>query len=209
MGVETKLIKDFDSRKEFNAYKKQMESFLERDADFTVQNVHGAKVDYSKIMDAEKVVRRINRQKQKQWETIKDLPITNRGYQTGMTVEDRANPVYGMGDVKYALFNPIDFDPNKYEDSRALERRLNQIKKTYDKPNWLNNVNEMFRDNYILAMENNLGQPSKELQDHVKNMPIAEFIQRFYTENNAHIDFIYDLTTIHARVDELKRVWGL
>src|SRR6185312_16315855 len=137
----------------------------------------------------------------------KDLPFRHRGYDTHMTVEDRADPKFGMGDIRYATHKPIEFDVNRYDTEQAVKRRIDKIKQTYDKPNWLGQVNELYRENYIAAMENQLGFHSKELQDHIKGMSIDDFIVHYYTENNAHIDFVYDLMEIKTRVQELERVW--
>lgn len=208
VGVDTVKPTEFESRRDIDRYLKKMSKFLEKKANFTVQNNQGAEIRYSEVQEIEKVIRRVNKQKKQQWDKVKDLPYQHRGVNTGLTVADQANPTVGMGDPKFADFKPLKFNPNRFRSAKEFRDYARDKEKLYGK-DWLEKQNELYRNNYIKSMENNLGSPSKELQDHIKNMPLDDFIKQYYTENNAHINFVYDRLAVQARVNELERVWKL
>lgn len=206
VGVETAKVESFNSRRQAESYVKKMSKFLEKKADFKVSNEKGAELRYSDITEVEKTVRRVNRQKAKQWDAVKDLPYKHRGKDTGLTVAEQANPRVGMGDPKFADFKPVVFNPGRFRSQKELKDYKKNKEKLYSK-DWLENQNELYRSNYIKSMENNLGDMSKELQEHIKGMELADFIKQYYTENNAHINFVYDKLAVQARINELERVW--
>ena len=49
----------------------------------------------------------------------------------------------------------------------------------------------------------------RAVYEHIRRMGYDEFNRMFYTENNASISFLYDLTSQEGRIDELEKVWGL
>lgn len=204
--VDTVKYTEFNSRKEINRYLKEMTGFLDKRADFRVQNEKGAELQYSEVQQIERTISRVNRQKKEQWDRVKDLPYLHKGQPTGLTVGQQADPEVGIGDPKYNDFKPIKFNPGRFRTEKEFRDWANEKKDVYSK-DWLTRRNELYRDNYIKSMENNLGNASKELQEHIKNMPLQDFVDMYYTENNAHINFVYDKLAVKARVEELERIW--
>ena len=206
--VDTVKLKEFNSRKDINKYLKQMNKFLTKKADFKVENKHGANLQYSEVQEVEKTLQRVNKQKKEQWNRVKDLPYMHRGKDTGLTVGQQADPVLGMGDPKYSDFKPMKVNYGRFRTEKEFRQWAREKEDVYTN-DWLQRKNELYRDNYIKSMENNLGHASKLVQDHIKTMDLDEFITQFFTENTAHIGFVYDKLTIDVRVEELSKVWGL
>lgn len=206
--VQTTKPKEFSSRREVNKYLKEMNSFLEKKADFRVTNEKGANLQYSEVQEIERTINRVNKQKREQWDKVKDLDFTHKGQPTGLTVGQQADPTVGIGDPKYQDFKPVKFNIGRFRTEKEFRDWSKEKEKLYDR-DWLKRQNELYRDNYIKSMENNLGNASKGLQEHIKNMPLDEFIEKYYTENNAHINFVYDKLAVQSRVQELERVWGV
>lgn len=206
--VDTVKYKEFNSRREINSYLREMNQFLEKKADFRVTNEKGANLQYSEVQEIERTIKRVNKQKENQWNQVKDLPYKHRGVDTGLTVEQQANPTIGMGDPKFSDFKPVKFNVGRFRTEKEFREWVKEKEKLYDR-DWLKRQNELYRSNYIKSMENNLGHASKELQEHIRNMPLDEFIKQYYTENNAHINFVYDKLAVQSRVQELERVWGV
>lgn len=207
-GETTSKIKEFASRREINNYLTKMNKFLDKKADFRVTNEKGANMQYSEVQEVEKAYRRVNKQKKEQWDKVKDLPYKHRGKDTGLTVAEQANPKTGMGDPKYADLKPVEINYNRFKTEKEFRQFAKEKEQMYDK-DWLVRQNELYRDNYIKGMENAMGPASKKLQKHIKNMDLDKFISEYYTENNAHIDFLYDKFAIQTKVKELNKVWGL
>lgn len=206
--IDTVQYKDFSSRKEIERYQRQMEKFLDRRADFTVENQKGVELRYSEVQEVEKTIRRVNLQKKKQWEQVKDLPYKHRGMPTGLTVADQANPKTGMGDPKFGDLKELQFDPNRFRSKKEFDEFRKNKGRVYSK-GWMERMNTLYRDNYVKALENNLGPMSQALRDKISQMSPDEFAKMYYTENNANIDFIYEPLAMKARVAELERVWGV
>lgn len=206
VDIETKKANEFTSRREVEKYLKQMKRFLDRNADFRVANVKGATLQYSEIRDIEKTIARVNRQKKAMWDRVKDLPYLHNRKPTGLTVAQQADPEIGIGDPKYQDFKPIKFNVGRFRSEQEF-RKWAQAKKKLYTSDFLQRQHELYRDNYIKSLENNLGNASKHLQEVIRNMSLDEFITKYYTENNAHIDFVYDHLSINTRINELEKIW--
>lgn len=208
-GVDTTQYKKFSSRKEINRYLKEMEGFLDRKADFKVQNKKGVNLNYSDIKEIEKEVKRINKKKEQEFAKFKDLEFKHRGVPTGLTVEQQANPVIGMGDIKFAdISKKKTFNPHRFESQKELDRYKENLFDIY-KDDFTRKKNQLYKDNYIKAMQNEFGNESKHLQEHIEKMDLDEFIKTYYTENNADILFVYDEFSRQIRIRELESVWGV
>jgi hypothetical protein len=115
-----------------------------------------------------------------------------------------------MGDVRFADLEPVTpRDPNSFFSKKEWEKYQKQKMEVYGEGNYLKKLNDLYKENYIKAMQNALGNESKKLQDYIRKMPMDKFMREAFTENNAHINFVYDRLSIKARVQELERVWGL
>jgi hypothetical protein len=208
-NVATNKYKEFNSRKEINKYLTEMNAFLHNKKDFKVENVHGVEINYSEIKEVEKAVRKTNRQKEKLWDNIKDLPFKHRGVPTGLTLAQRKDPILGMGDVRFADLEPVKFNVHSVFTQRDWEKKKTKLLKLYGEGNYLQKLNELYKENYITAMQNALGDDSKKLQQHIKSMSLEDFMRETFSENNADINFVYDRLAIKTRVQELERIWGL
>jgi hypothetical protein len=207
--ISTNKYKEFNSRKEINKYLKEMNSFLHNKTDFKVENIHGVEINYSEIKEVEKALKKTNRQKEKLWDSIKDLPFKHRGVPTGLTLAQRKDPILGMGDVRFADLEPVKFNVHSVFSQREWEKKRDKLLKLYGDGKHLQRLNELYKENYITAMRNALGDESKKLQEHIKSMSLEDFMRETFSENNAEITFVYDRLAIQTRVKELERIWGL
>lgn len=209
VDVETEVYKEFNSRREIERYLKQMNKFLDRKADFKVQNEKGAELQYSDVQEIERTINKVNRQKKKQWDSIKDLPYLHKGQETGVTVGQQADPVVGIGDPKYAdVRNPITFNPNRFRSEQEFLEWKKNKEKVYAS-DWQARQGELLRGNYLKAMGEALGYNSFHIQDHIQAMQLDVFIKVYYSDNNAKIGFIYDFLEAQKKIIELERVWGV
>jgi hypothetical protein len=209
VDVSTQKFKEFNSKRQVTSYLKEMESFLHNEKTFTVENKNGVQMDYQVLKQVQKDVKRTNKQKAKAWDQVKDLEFKYRGNPTGLTVKEQASPKVGYGDTRFADLEPIKFDPQQFTTQKHWERRRDQLVEVYGgRANYLKDLNKLYRENYLKAMDDALGSDSKKLQKHIKKMKLNDFMVMAFTEKNAHINFIYDKLSQQARISELKNIWG-
>lgn len=210
IGIETKKISDIPSLKEFDRYFKEMNQFLERKANFKVQTSKGVELDYSDLHEYEKTIKRVNRAKEREWNRIKGEPFRHRGIDTGLTVEQVADPVFGIGDPRFSEYEKLRYNPDRWRSKQEFERDLAKRKDLY-KGDWLKRKNLIYKQHYLDSFERKIGLRSPKataLFQTIQEMDIDEFIKVFRTENNAHIDFIYDDLEIEGKIQELERIWN-
>lgn len=208
--IETAKYKEFQSRKQINEYLKEMEKFLDKKADFKVIGEKGVVYDYQEdVVKVEKAVNKVNKQKKKQWDSFKDMEYKHRGAGTGLTVEQQANPIIGMGDPRFKDWKPVTMPNwNNYESYGDFKRRRDKINERYD-DNWLARVNELYRKNYLSALHSQLGWDGRHIYEKLSNLPVEEFIKMYMTENMANIKFLYDRVQAQAKIQELSKIWGV
>jgi hypothetical protein len=212
VGVSTQKYKEFGSRKEINSYLKNMEKFLHNKVDFDVTNAHGVQDHYSEIKKLERGIKKTNRDKEKLWDKVKDLPYLHKGVPLGegITVGMMRDPVVGMGLSRFADLDPTNIQPFwQFENKRDWENYKNKKIELHGDGEFLNKLNELYKDNYIKGLQKELGVSSKKLQQHIRDMSMEDFMIRSFSENNAHLHFIYDEMEHAAILAELMDLWDV
>jgi hypothetical protein len=203
-GVDTTRYNDFSSRKQIEKYLRKMDTFLDRKAEFEVKNERGAKLSYSDVKEAKKEIKRINRQKERAFDQFKDLPYKHRGVPSGTTVGQQADPVLGMGNIRFSDLKKRIFNPQAFESAKQLKKYIESAK-NFD----IEKQYRLYKENYLKALHNEFGWEGRHLFNHISNMSLKDFMQEYYTENNADIQFVYDEFARQIRIKELERVWGV
>lgn len=200
IGAETVKFKDFSSRKEINSYIKKMSKFLDRKTDPSLTNLKGAELKRSVVKQAKKEIDRINQLKQAEREKYANEPFLDRGKQTGLTIAER-----GMfGDNRYTELKPLKFNPHRFRDNKELKQWLGLKKKIY-KGDFIKRKNELYRDNYMKALINVFGKSeTKALRREIMNMDLDAFTKKYYQENLADINFIYDFQEAMVKLNTIR-----
>ena len=207
-GFDTIRYTEFSSRREIEQYKKKMTKFLDRNANFGVMNKKGVMLEYSDVRELDKRIKKVNKEKAKKFDEIKNLPFTHKGKPTGLTVEQQANPTVGMGDSRYSDFRGLTFNPHRFESAGELKKRLARMDELYEQQDFMKKKDELLKDNYLRGMENaGLMDLGGHIADRIREMGNDVFIRMFYTENNASISFLYDKVSKKARIEELEKIW--
>ena len=212
-GVETVKYADFSSRREIEKYIKRMSGFLDKKANFGVMTENDVMMEYADVLDYEERIRKVNRNKATHWNKIKDLPFKHKGKPTGITVGQQADPIVGMGDARYSDFRDLNNRVHMFRSSEELKNRITRMDELYgDMDQFTRKKNHLLRSNYLAGMrDQGLDQldRGRAVYEHIRRMGYDEFNRMFYTENNASISFLYDLTSQEGRIDELEKVWDL
>jgi hypothetical protein len=184
--IQTKGITEFETRKEFNAYVKEMEAFTSRQNQYT-RNEKGATLPVQTLQNIEKEIARINKEKLKRKEMIEERAFTFAGEETGMKAGERLTFIK---ERRFESLIPLKFNPDRYRNISEMEKHLEQIRKSH-KGDFLKEKDTLYKKNYLQAIANVHGDES-QLYKIVKRMPLAKFIQFYYTETLAEMTYIYD-----------------
>lgn len=199
--IETKGITQFESRKEFNQYVKEMERFTSRQTQF-YKTDQGVTLPKGLLQNIEKEIKRINREKAKRKEIIEKSVVTFRGEATGTSIKEQLEQ---LSDTKFQALIPLKFNPNRYRNIKEMEEHLETIKEKHKK-GFLKRKDTLYKNNYLQAISNVFGDTS-ELYKVVQRMPLAKFIHFYYTETLAHLKYVYDETLRNEIHDELVTLY--
>lgn len=204
IGTETVKFKEFSSRREINSYIKKMSKFLDRKADPTLTNLKGAELKRSVVKQAKKEIDRINKLKMEERQKYENEPFLDRGKPTGLTIAERGL----FGDNRYSELKPLKFNPHRFRDNKELKEWLGLKKKIY-KGDFIARKNELYRQNYMTALTNVFGKSAtKELRREIENMELDEFTKKYYQENLADINFIYDFQEAMVKLNTIKDLFN-
>lgn len=206
VDIETRGITSFTSRKELNKYKREMERFTSRsNPEYQyVKNKHGQvfkKQDFKRI---EKEVKNVNKKIEQNYRKFEQLEFTDRRKATLFTVGTQRKQ---MEDARYRNFNPIHFNLDMFRSQKEMYDFAVKLKREY-KGDFIRRQNEEYRRRYIKGLDSEFGSRAKHIKQAIKQMDINKFIQTYYTENFADLEFIYDYALSQQRIRELERVWG-
>lgn len=200
IGADTVKFKEFQSRREIESYIKKMSKFLDRKSDPSLTNLKGAELKRSVVKQAKKEIDRINQLKQAERDKYGNEPFLDRGQPTGLTIAERGL----FGDNRYSELKPLKFNPHRFRDNKELKEWLGLKKKIY-KGDFIQRRNELYKDNYLTALINVFGKAeTKALRKEINNLPLDEFIKKYYQENLADINFIYDFQEAMVKLNTIK-----
>src|SRR5690625_4533085 len=208
-GIDTRGVDSFSSRKELNNYIEKMEGFTKRSANrFLVKNEEGAIFQKRDLDRIENEIRKVNREKRKEFNRIKNQTFKDRDKPTELTVEGQK---YKMGDARFKKLDQLTFNPNRYRSKKELQTHLRSLKETY-KGDFIARGNKAYKFNYLTALESVFGFMGKDyetLKQKIIETDPQELMDMKYTNTIGDIDFIYDKLEREAKLHEIRNIFGL
>lgn len=202
--IDIKNISSFKSRKEFNKYISELEKFTDRKNFRYVKNKYDVVLSRDEMKEIKQKIKTINKRKNKEYNKIKNKLFKSRGIDTLEKVKDRRL----MGDVRYDEFKEKKFNFENIRNKQELKGFLEQINKQV-KPNYYSKRQKQYKENYIIALNNVFGELAKNLIKKVRSMSIDEFMNLYYTEDIANVDFMYEFTDLLIKLSELEILFGI
>lgn len=204
IDIEKKDITDFSSRKEFNKYMQELENFTDRKNYRYVKNEHGLVVSRETYNELKSQVNKINKENKKRLKRYENKNFKSRGKDTEEKVKDRKL----MGDTRYNEFKPKKFNFNRFRNKQELEDYEESLKKRTNEKYWDKKAKQ-YKENYIKGLENVFGKMGKKLISRVKKMKTEDFLEMYYTEDIANIDFMYEFMDVIAKLHELETIFNV
>ena len=202
--IDIQDISFFQSRKEFNKYINELEKFTDRKNFRYVKNKYGVVISRDNMNDIKTNIKTINKRKRKEYRKIKNKTFKTRGQNTLEKINDRKL----MGDTRFDEFNEKTFNFDRFRSQKEIELYKEDVNKQ-SKKDYMKKLHNTYKSNYLIALDNVFGALAKNLIKKVKSMSIDEFMNLYYTEDIANIDYMYEFTDLLIKLKELENILGV
>lgn len=169
-------LQDFTARKDFNAFKENMQRFTNRgtkDYQF-VKNRYGVSASKGELARAKEATEKAQIRAKEEIERVRKNPLYRKGKQTQYTVDTNIMMV-GEGEAT-GIHVPVDFDFEKINTRKRLVDRLDSVEAKSD-DQYYDKRKEQMKDNYIQLLEEGLNSYADEVIEEIKEMSGEGFYQ--------------------------------
>ena len=206
LDIETKGIEDFSTRQELNKYVREMNRFLDRsnpEYRFT-RTETGVTLRQDTLGDIQKLIKKVNKTKDAQFEKYKHLPFLIDKKPTDISVKQYHEVVKNRN---FEQFRHLTFNPNRFRTEYEAQQYLEKLKKAF-KGNWWQRDAREYKENYLKGLERQFaGVPQlPQLIKKVQKTPIKKLLELQYTTDEGKIKFMYEPQEVKFL---FNKVWEL
>lgn len=195
--IRVKAPKTFTSRKELNAYKKNLRDFTNR----YNQRYQYVKTDEGAVTrdvynELKRKVKDVNHLRAQEYKRLKNIPVTVAGEPIpGYDVALRAEIRFRERGSLYEQFKPIKLNINTFSSPEQARRYLTRLE---EHKSIIPKLKQLYQDNYVLALERHFGERlSADLVEQIKKMPNGTFMQKVaLSDEFGEIKTIYGLNEL-------------
>lgn len=191
------------TRKEFNRELNSLKRFTKRGSETIVTaKESGLKTTKWEKNEVAIQVGIINRERTRKRKMLEKEEVTTRGQKTNLTRAQMSS--IRMNELNKKTFN---FDKIKKSDWKKYKETV----KKQSHPNFQSEADNRLRENYIKGLKEVFGdtEETKKLEQQIMDMPLKDFITKFYKEQEATVTFIYDPIEASRKFSILKNdVWN-
>jgi len=147
----------------------------------------------------EKQVETINRSRRAKRAVYDSLDVTNRGEKVG----------YKRGELpstRTAELKPKKLNWENIRSKSELAAYKKTLKFQTTEKYWKQKA-EQLRFNYIQGLFNTYGNRATGIISKIGKMPVKDFMKKFYAEQNATVNFIYEPLSEDTKLDALEMIW--
>lgn len=195
VSVDIDVNKSFSTLKEYNAYVKKIESFLDRknpDYSFS-KNEYGVVFTKREIQQAKEIVNKTNKALSKRNKKLKNKKSSNEPSR--------------MVDTRNSAIKKVKFNKNNFTSKEGFKRFLSNTKKKGTKK-YSDEKLKQFKRNYIKSLNDVFGEMSRNIVNKIKKMNDIDFYNTYMeNENSASFDFIYLFLDVMTKLNQLNEVW--
>lgn len=168
-------LDSFNTRAEYNAWKQQTASFLDRGnwKYQYVKNKNGVSISKSEKSQLERKTKVAQERAKKEIKRVKKLPFISGGKQYG-TLEDR---LYQMKDAnELGIYVPPDFNFDSIQNLSQLNMKRNSVEKRLNQQSIDKRMDDM-KDNFIKVLKFSFNSDADELVEKIDNIPSDDFLE--------------------------------
>lgn len=169
-------LQDFSKRKDFNAFKSEMERFTNRGTQEYqfVKNRYGVSASKRELARAKEATDKAQMRAREEIERVRKNPLYRKGKQTQYTVDTNIMMV-GEGEAT-GVHVPVDFDFDKINTRKRLLDRLDSVEAKSD-DGYYDERKEQMKENYIELLQKGLNSYADEVVEEIKKMSGEGFYQ--------------------------------
>lgn len=171
-------IDDFTTRAEFNAFKRQVNSFLDRGnwKYSFIKNKNGVSISRKEKNELERKTKIAQQKAKKRLKEAEKLPFIAGGKQYG-TVGDRITQMANTNELGIYVLKDFNFDA--IQNQSQLRMKRNQIEKKVN-PDEINKTMTTMQRNFITVLEHSFNSDAEELIEKLKHIPADDFLEMYY-----------------------------
>jgi hypothetical protein len=202
--IETKPLKDFATRKEFNQYVKKMQNFTNRyNTNYQYkQNEHGVTLSQRDVNEIERKLKAENVRKAKEYNKLKKKLKPEKGEYIPKNINDFSHPNVPE---RLSGFRPHTFNFDMLKSNQIAENYKNMI--LGRETETANKKADLMRTSMIKALINVAGKHmSQKVIDKINKLSPSKISELYYNEKDFQVEFIYspeDDEDIIKRLEEL------
>lgn len=189
-------IESFRTRKEFNKWKQQMQSFTNRsNLRYQFQkNPYGVVASKAEILRIERDTRRAQRIARQMQEEVQGKPFISGGKQQG-TVGQRMLQMQrpSVGGISV----PADFDFSKIRTQQQLQRKAESMARKAD-PDYYDERKERMKENFIKMLEESFNSDADELIREIQSIPADDFFEMYLMFDEFSFDLYYEVEGVEG-----------
>lgn len=176
--ISVPSLDSFNTRSEYNAWKQQTLSFLDRGnwKYQYVKNKNGVSISKSEKNRLERKTKLAQERAKKQLDQAEKLPFFAGGKQYG-TVGDRINQMANTNEL--GIYIPPDFNFDAIQNLSQLNMKREAIEKRVN-PTEIDKRMEQMKSNFISVLEASFNSDAEELVNKLKDVPADDFLEMYY-----------------------------
>lgn len=187
--VNIPSLKEFKHRKDFNRFKKEMQSFTNRrNKEFQVtKNKYGVPATYGELEKAKSFTEKAKELTKSFVDNLKDRPVYRGGKKSGKV----AGNIEMMGEADSVGVNPPkDFDFDKIQTRKRFEDRMRNMERKSEDV-YYDETKERMKQNYIDLLNKGMNNASEPIIAEIEKMSAEGFYQMWVQVSE--VDFnLYD-----------------
>lgn len=196
-----RLIEEFkvNPRSEFNKKLNELDRFSRKGAEQRVTNEQGFSTTRWERREIAYDVAQLNRERAKERARAENMEATTRGQKIGLKRGE-------MGSERLNELKPKKFDFDKVRNRTEFEKLKASVEKQI-KPSARDMKMELFKNNYLKAIEQTYGDHAANITELVKGLPARVVVDTFHREQEASIDFHYEPQEMAFKLEILEGIW--
>lgn len=208
--VRLPSIESFETRKEFNQWKKQIKSFTNpANLDYQFRmNKQGVVATKKEIQQAKRHTKQAQRLADRVKKKFKDKPYYAGGKQHGTYGKQQqmmGRPTYG------GIIRPKDFNFEDIETRHRFEQKAETMEKRANKDFYKEQMSQM-QSNFIDAMYKQFNSDAEETVQRIRQIPSQKFYQMVMMYDEMDFEFVYSefqqqkvLERINSYIDRFEK----
>lgn len=206
IGIYKPVIRanEFKTRKQLNEYLSEARTYLRGYGFKYKKNDYGVVATWGEIAKAKRLAKDVSKSRNKRLMKVATKDFTSYGKKTGSSVMQRKL----MGDDRYDMYKPIEFNFSSLRTRDQLENRISNLNKQLS-PGYIDRKNKILKENIIKAMKRSWGGGSRTTRKWIKSLTPDQVLEYFVSEDVFDFDYIYRDDEVARRIEEFMATFNL